>query len=172
MSASDEAQTGEDFQRIRNALETLTDKQMERIVVKALRAGGKIIQEAVAAAAPENDEWPQTENTTMLPQGALKRDISMRVIHAGIKSTALIQPGELTRRVARWVEYGHRMVRGGFSRVRKDGSVSGKGVVGGVVEAHPFIRPAYEAVKREAEAETKRVLVDGVIRKLRGRMQK
>lgn len=45
--------------------------------------------------------------------------------------------------VALWVEYGHRLVRGG--RLASKKNKSGKGTVIGQVPPHPFLRPAFEA---------------------------
>ena len=40
--------------------------------------------------------------------------------------TAIVQPGKMTRHVARWVEYGHRAVTGGRSYLIKAGRKAGK----------------------------------------------
>jgi len=60
-----------------------------------------------------------------------------------------IAAGKLTAHVARWVEYGHRMIRGGRSRLLPNGKTRGPGKQIGFVDAHPFIRPAYEATRQE-----------------------
>jgi hypothetical protein len=64
---------------------------------------------------------------------------------------AIIQPGELTWHVAEWVESGHRLVRGGYSKETKPGSgkYRGSGSEVGSVEAHPFVTPAYEECREE-----------------------
>ena len=70
---------------------------------------------------------------------------------------AVVGFGKLTRAVAGWVELGHRLVRGGYSKVLKNGKVRGPGRQVGTVAAHPFVRPAYEAsvdAANQAFAET------------------
>jgi hypothetical protein len=89
----------------------------------------------------------------LLPDGALKSDITVTT-HRYKDGTpyVTVQPGKYTARVAQWVEYGHRLVRGGYSKVLKNGKTRGIGKVIGDVAAHPFIRPAYEA-SRDAVAD-------------------
>jgi HK97 gp10 family phage protein len=102
----------------------------------AMRAGGRVIQEAITEAAPVRPPLP---SGTALPPGALKSDIELHVSKERDGSvSAYVEPGKLTMRVARWVEYGHKLVRGGK--------------VVGDVPAHPFIRPAYEASEAAAQA--------------------
>src|ERR1700761_1656564 len=113
---------------------------IERIVRRAMREGGRVVQAAITEAAPVRPSLP---SGTALPVGALKNDIEVHVIKEQDGSiSALIAPGKLTQHVARWVEYGHEMVVGG----RK-----GKGKSVGRVEAHPFIRPAFEASESAAQ---------------------
>jgi HK97 gp10 family phage protein len=118
----------------------------KRIVQKSLRAAGSVILEAVTDAAPERPELP---SGTALPVGALAADIGMRLgrDEDGLPA-AIVSPGRLTRHVARWVEYGHRLVRGGRNRIGR----GGPGKVVGNVPAHPFIRPAFESSAEAAVA--------------------
>lgn len=132
------------------------EKRVKKIIRKALRAGGTVMQAAIEERAPERPELP---SGTALPPGALRADINMVATTDEAGATALsVGPGKYTKHVASWVEYGHMMVVGG-RRSLKNGKVSGKGrltTVNGTeltqVPAHPFIRPAYEA-SREAAAE-------------------
>jgi hypothetical protein len=67
------------------------------------------------------------------------------------------------------VEYGHRLVKGGSSRVGKNGSIRGIGREIGHVAAKPFIRPAIdesaqgaiEAYGRTMWALSKEILTNG-----------
>ena len=114
---------------------------------RAVRAGGRVIAVAMIEAAPLNDLRNASSNS--LPAGAFKEDIKVRFPadqNQTAEAVALIGPGKKTSHVQRWVEYGHRMVHGGQSKVGADGKVRGSGVVHDVdVPAHPFLRPAFEA---------------------------
>jgi HK97 gp10 family phage protein len=126
-------------------LDALTTKQANLCIRKALRAGGLIEKAAVEERAPVKDE-----PGGYLPAGALKADI---IVHTTKDEqgaiSAIVGPGKLTAHVARWVEYGHRMIRGGRSRLLPNGKTRGPGKQIGFVDAHPFIRPAYEATRQE-----------------------
>lgn len=127
------------------------------IAKKAVRAAGNVVREAMVERTPENIE--RNAGSDSLPPGAVKADIKVRfpAQEQVLETTALIGPGSKTAHVARWVEYGHRMVHGGQSKVGADGKVRGTGRASAVdVPADPFLRPAYEAsldAAREAEAE-------------------
>lgn len=126
-------------------LAALSDKQGDACIRKALKAGAAIEQAAIEERAPVKDE-----TGGQLPPGALKADISVRLTKSenGVMS-AIVGPGKLTRHVANWVEYGHRLVRGGYSRLLANGKTRGPGTATGTVEAHPFIRTAYEETRDE-----------------------
>jgi HK97 gp10 family phage protein len=124
----------------------------KQIVNKALRAGGLVFVDAIQERAPERPDLP---SGTALPPGALAADIGERIgrDEEGF-AAAIIGPQDATAHVARWVEYGHRLVKGGYSK-----SVYRRGVFVGYrgpgravdnVPAHPFIRPAFEAATQEA----------------------
>ncbi len=125
-------------------LDDLGTKAAERAIRAALRAGAAVEQAAIVERAPIKDG-----TGGMLPEGALKSDIVVKMSRdeqGGI--IAIVGPDKLTKWVARLVEYGHRSVRGGISRIVK-GKAKGPGSVIGDVPAHPFIRPAYEASRQE-----------------------
>lgn len=118
-------------------------------VRKALKAGGAVIQAAIVERAPVLLE-PESPGSDALPPGAIKSDIIVKITVAQGGGTAIIEPGKFTLHVARWVEYGHRMVRGGYSRVIGKGPNAGKLRGPGKelerpVPPYPFIRPAVEA---------------------------
>lgn len=118
-------------------LASLSDKEGDACIRTALKAGAAIEQAAIEERAPVKD-------TTggQLPPGALKADIGVSVRKAKSGNLyALVGPGKFTAHIARFVEYGHRIVRGG--RLRKGGKHVGD------VPAHPFIRTAYEATRDE-----------------------
>jgi len=133
-------------------MQELAGPAAERIARHAVRAGGRVVQAAITEAAPVRPDLP---SGTALPPGALKNDIVVKTTKEPDGSvSAYIEPGKYTRHVARWVEYGHRQVRGGTSS--KGGGILGQGYRGagrgiGNVPAAPFIRPAFEASEAAAQ---------------------
>lgn len=127
----------------------------------AVAAGAVVIRDAMAESAPTLDE--RTARSTALPRGALKVDIGVRMHPADREGyiTAEIGPRKHAQ-VAWWVEFGHRLVKGGYSKLLVGGRHRGGGSLIGDVPAHPFLRPAYEASWRksleEFRAELKRRL--------------
>jgi HK97 gp10 family phage protein len=129
-------------------LADLSANQANAAIRKALRAGAEVEQAAIAEAAPINATGGGT-----IPEGALKNDITITMSRDDRgQPVAIVQPGKYTRHVARWVEYGHRLIRGGRSRLLENGKSKGPGSQIGTVEPHAFIRPAYES-SRSAVAE-------------------
>lgn len=131
-------------------LSQLATEDAKRVIQAGLRAGGQVMQAAVAERAPERPELP---SGTALPVGALAADIELRMgrDEDGLPA-AIVAPGEYTSRAAEWVEYGHRLVKGGqlpWSGVnRKTGKFYRRGGTGhqiGDVPAHSFLRPGFEA---------------------------
>jgi HK97 gp10 family phage protein len=126
-------------------LDDMATKQADRCIRTALKAGAVIEQAAITERAPEKDS-----TGGILPDGALRSDIIIRLKKdAQGAYAAIVGPGKLTSHVARWVEYGHRLVRGGRSRLFKTGKTRGPGSQVGEVAAHPFIRVAWEASRAE-----------------------
>lgn len=125
--------------------------RVKKITRKALRKGAQVTRAAIAERAPVRPDLP---SGTALPMGALASDIIVRsYTDADGKEVASVQPGEYTDHVAGFVEFGHRMVRGGYSRVdKKTGKTKGHGKEVGQVPAHPFFRPGAEA-SEDAAAE-------------------
>jgi HK97 gp10 family phage protein len=128
-------------------LDALSDKALDRASRVAVRAGALIEQAAIVAEARI-----KVGDGGLLPAGALKSDFVIKVTKGtdGVMR-ANVGPGKLTAHVARWIEYGHRMVKGGKSRLKKYGLLSGPGKQIGEVKAYPFIRPAFEASKEQVE---------------------
>lgn len=136
-------------------LGNLASKVAERVIRKALRAGAKFEQQAQASAAPLRPDLP---SGTALPIGALSNDVVIRVQRVDANTVeAIVGPGGATKHASNWVEYGHRMVKGGYSKANSNGSSRGPGkqvLVNkkdspglGTVPAHPYIRPTFEATE-------------------------
>jgi len=127
-------------------LDLLSTKQADICIRKALRVGGLIEKAAVEERCPIKDE-----PGGILPAGAMKADITLKTTKDKQDGSisAIIEPGWATLHVARWVEWGHRQVRGGRYRLLPNGKTLGHGHVIGEVDEHPFIRQAYEATRTE-----------------------
>jgi HK97 gp10 family phage protein len=140
---------------LKATFESLATKDANACILKALKAGAVVEQAAITEAAPVKD-------TTggMLPDGALKSDIEIKVHRPSGKLPYItVAPGNYTAAVARWVELGHRLVRGGYSKVTKSGKTRGPGKVIGNVPAHPFVRPAYERSRQAVAAAISTTLI-------------
>lgn len=138
--------TLEGFDKLDANLLQLGGETGERIIRKAMRAGGEVVRAAITDAAPvrtaglggnsSNPAWD-------LPPGALKSDIQLTVTKDKQTGSiaAYIEPGAYTKFVAKMCEYGHQIAKGGRLGY---GGRAGKGTVAGFVPAHPFVRPAME----------------------------
>ncbi len=140
-------------------MEQLREDMVKKAARKAVRAGAQVIAEAMVERAPV--QKAKTKGSNALDPGELKADIKVRNVpdDAG-EVAATAGPGHKTAHAARWVEWGHRDVHGGSSRV-----VDGKGRTRGPGKAsaqdvppHPFLRPAFEESVQEAEAKRDAVL--------------
>jgi HK97 gp10 family phage protein len=135
----------EGLSELQATLEDLSTKQADTCIRKALKAGASIEQAAIIERAPIKVEGAGGA----FPAGALANDIVVRMTRDEQGNLmAVIGPDKLTRRLASWVEYGHRLVRGGYSRKLANGKTRGPGSEVGTVPAYPFIRPAYEATQQ------------------------
>jgi len=118
----------------------------ERILRKALRAGGEVVQAAIVERAPVRTEGLGGNSANPaydLPAGALKSDIEVHVTKDKETNSfaVYIGSGKYTKFVATLQEYGHNMVSGGrLFNWRK----RGKGRHLGFVPARPFVRPAWD----------------------------
>jgi hypothetical protein len=113
-------------------------KVQKQAMVASLRDAGAVMESAVRDAAPV-----KAAGGGKLPEGALKADVRLRVTTSAGQPMAIVDFGSLTYYVARWVEYGHRLVKGGSSSMKR-GKLQGSGHQIGDVPAYPFIRPAFE----------------------------
>jgi HK97 gp10 family phage protein len=136
-------------------LKEMGQAEAKKCIRKALKAGAVVVQAAIQERAPVRPDLP---SSTALPVGALVNDIEIHGAVEGDNLAITIGPGSHTAHAARLVEYGHRMVTGGTSRLAKSGKYRGRGkeaasvngVKGGQVPPHSFIRLAYEASRTEA----------------------
>lgn len=124
--------------------ESLRQAMRGEAVRSAARKASNVMAREMRTVAPVLDE--RTANSTAQEPGVLKSSIRVSVSRPDNRDIvrALIGPNRKASRVAHLVEYGHRLVKGGKSRVGPKGAV-GPGVQIGDVSAYPFLRPAYEA---------------------------
>lgn len=116
-------------QELRRKLQAIGAELATRITEKALEAGVEVMGDALVARTP-------------VRRGELREHACASIIVApsGLTGLAKIGFGKQDYK-ARWVEFGHEQVKGkGESRE-----------VIGHVEAHPFMRPTYDATKDEAK---------------------
>ena len=129
--------------------ETAAEFRLMREVVQgqanraAVRAGAHTILEAIVERTPVLDR--RSPLSSALEPGALKDDMGIKmdpVDKLGFLR-AWIGPRKLGH-VAYWVEVGHRLVKSGYSSMKR-GKLQGTGHQIGDVPAKPFVRPGYEA---------------------------
>ena len=122
---------------------------------KSLRAMGKVVEAAIIERAPEQSDTPHGS----LAKGELKGNIGTRVHIAQDENSAtehdsvVIGPGRKTAYIAEFVETGHanRPRSKPSNKPRTDR-----------VEAHPFVRPAFDATKEEAIAVFEQTMADEI----------
>lgn len=120
----------------------------DRAMLDGVTEGAKVFQAAISEAARMREDTPAGN---ALPPGKLKSSIQIRLskLRSG-KFAAFVEPSKETRHVARFLETGHRIVKGGRSKKAKGGGFSGPGREVGFVKAYPFVRPSFEAVEETA----------------------
>jgi hypothetical protein len=140
------------FEAMIDRMATVGDAVARRAAVAGVRAGLEVIAEAMIERAPILDK--RTVNSTALEPGAIKEDIRAFPVRADMDGfvSGMAGPSEDTQHVAEWVEYGHRVVKGGQSKILADGRTKGsghqvRGADGELLEVpeHPFLRPAFES---------------------------
>ena len=146
-------------QELKDMFEHLATAARDKAIRKALRAGAEVEQAAIQGATPVRID-DGSPNSTALPPGALKADVEITMGRTNDDHSpfAVIGFGKYTKHVARWVNSGHRIVRGGYSRAvkkngEKTGSYRGPGTQNGEVAPHPFVSEAFEASEKQV-AET------------------
>jgi hypothetical protein len=158
-----------DSKALQEKLKSLSGKTQERIMRTSLRSGAEVFKSSVIENTPERIEGWSEATTTALPPGALKSDVQLKK-KAG-KLEYDVEFGSETAHVARWVDEGHKLVKGGKRRERKkDGkvvSVSGPGRVIGQVEGTGFFRKSFDEAQDKAAQAVEKKLKDQLNRKWR-----
>lgn len=133
-----------DLDRVRMHMQNLAAR-------KGVLAAARAISDAMVQRTPEQVE--KQAGSSSLQPGEIKSSIRIRPRTSRDGNPyALVGPtGEDAARVAHLVEYGHRMVVGGESRLNAIGQFVGPGKAKEEdVPPHPFLRPAFEAIASEA----------------------
>jgi HK97 gp10 family phage protein len=149
---------------LEKTLTELSTKQADAAVRKALKAGAEIEQAAIVEAFRNRRQPKEPQRGGILPIGAIENDIvvKMKRDEQG-NPIAVVGPDAFTERAARWVEYGHRIVTGGYNKLLPNGKTRGPGKVHDEeVEASPFIRPAFEATQQEVAETMATVLAEEI----------
>lgn len=117
---------------------------------RAVRAGAQVIGAAMIERTPMLAA--KTNGSDSLDPGEMKDNIKVRDRTEDGEPVALVGvAGQRAGKAAHNVEYGHRMVHGGESRLDGAGKFVGGGIVHEVdVPPHAFLRPAFEASAAEA----------------------
>jgi len=142
------------FEKLGSKMDALATELVEETQVKMLRAGAKVFKAEMEERAPVLDH--KTAQSTSLAPGELKKNIGTYLHRNEVPLEIGIGPNGKVDHVAYWLEYGHRMVHGGWSQLARSGAgkgtmFTGPGTTGDDVPAHPFIRPAFEAGEAPAE---------------------
>ncbi len=103
---ADEIQLKVDTSALDEALSKLPKKVSIRVMRKALLTAGETILDAMKANAPVRTDEP-TPNSSALPEGILREDLSTQVTVSESKGAFVrVGPTALTAHVARWQENG------------------------------------------------------------------
>ena len=116
-------------------------KRVRAVVRPALKEAGAFMQSLIAGAAPRSSQdHPH-------PQGELSKTVQVQVNISAKYDSGSVKVGYSDDQFYAWfVEFGHRIVRGGWSRIRRGGGASGPGKdTGETVPPHPFVRPTFDA---------------------------
>ena len=153
-----------DSAALEKKLKALGTEQANKVMAKAFREGAQVYQAKVSERAPERPELP---SGTALPVGALKSDVVIRKAPSNDGPIYEVTFGSETIHVADWVETGHRLVLGGYSKeVIKNGEHTGKyrgpGKEVAQVEPHPFFREAFEEASPDAEHVISDAITQGI----------
>jgi len=160
---------------LKDLFDHLATDARDKAIRKALRAGAEIEQAAIVEATPERIDTGSSTSTA-LPPGALKADVEITMGRTNDDNApfAVIGFGKYTKHVARFVQDGHRIVRGGYSRpVKKNGAKTGlhrgPGKEVGQVQGHPFVSTAFEASRQEVADTMKTTLQAAIVAASKGK---
>jgi hypothetical protein len=154
------------LEEMKGKAKLLQQAMREDVAKQAAAAGAGVILRAMQSRAPVRVDTP-TAGSTSLPPGAIKRSLRVTVgnVRGGLVM-AKIGPFRKIKGLVASVEYGHRLVKGGSSRVKANGVV-GQGKVIGFVAAKPFLRPAFDESANNALAASAEVVRDRLGKALR-----
>jgi HK97 gp10 family phage protein len=155
----------EGLAELEKTLTDLSTKRADAAVRKALKAGAAIEQAAIVEHFLSRRKPKEQHRGGLLPEGAIENDIVVKMSRdedGGI--IAIVGPDKYTKTVARLVEYGHRIVTGGYNKLnRATGKARGPGKVHAeTVDASPFIRPAFEESRQEVANTMATVLAEEI----------
>jgi hypothetical protein len=158
--------TLEGFDKLDATLLQLDGETGERIIRKAMRAGGEVVRAAITEAAPVRTDGLGGNSSNPawdLPPGALKSDIQLTVTKDKETGSiaAYIEPGRYTKFVGTMVEYGHEIAKGG--RLGK----GGKGRAIGRVPAHPFVRPGMDLSENAAIEAIEQTIATEILKEIK-----
>jgi HK97 gp10 family phage protein len=126
-----------------NRLTMIRDIVRQQGTRDAVYAGGAVIRKSMREKTPVLAEKMAGSNS--LNPGDIKRGIRIRMKVEDDEAVALIGPTRNVGKIAHLVEYGHRMVTGGKSKMNMAGIFVGGGKVHAEdVPPYPFLRPAFE----------------------------
>lgn len=128
----------DDFQALKEKLDTLKRDALVAAERKALREVGTLILDAIVEVCPVHAGEPEG----LLKAGELKasfrasvRIASDQAAASGKQDTVVVQPNtQVCRDVAGWIEHGHAGPNESSKRTKP----------------HPFIRPAQDAIEQKA----------------------
>lgn len=132
-----------EFDGMAELLERFPEDLQNKLILDSLLPGAQVLQIGVIAKCPTRLD-AVTEKSTGAKPGWLKGDIRLAKKRSG--TGWLIGAGPLMAYLLRWLERGHRLVKGGtiaWSNGRKSRRGSGGQVIGHV-PAHPVLRPAFD----------------------------
>jgi len=135
-----------DVTKLKISLEKVRVQMQVDSARRAVRAGGQVIVAAMIERTPVRIE--ESVGSNSLPPGEVKASMRVRTkVGRDGNPYALVGPtGGGAARVAHLVEYGHRTVTGGESRLDARGILVGSGKAHKQdVPAYPFLRPGFEA---------------------------
>lgn len=129
-------------------LDVFAQNVQDSAMKQGVMAGAEVFKAAVQQRAPVK---LKAYGGGKIPRGALKADLKTRAKRGEKGWMGIVEFGALTWYIARFVEWGHYLVRGGYLSVKR-GKLRGKGKRVGRVDPHPFIRPAFDESTRAAMA--------------------
>jgi hypothetical protein len=132
-------------------MEGLSTKDLPRIERAGLRSVANVVKPELESVTPVASQMP-TSLSTALPIGKLKESVRSRVLEprGDLGRAAVVDFGRYSH-VAHFVDAGHALVKGGYSKDAGDGKRRGPGRIVGNVQAYPFVRAVQDSVEKEAE---------------------